>query len=207
MGIFGDRLRHQVQVGAVRHTDLGTVARHDLVNVVAFQDRREHQREQHQVVVLDPYAVARAQHRAHGLGKALVRLAVRQPVFLVKVHLAGVVVEERPEDRVREAIVVPLGKLVRNPHGLALVLFAQRRLDVGDAAQRHTQPWPADPRKVHGFLCPAQGRDESAGRLAKRKAARHARIHLDRDRQPVGNDHQPLCRLRHDGLWRSGPGR
>ena len=47
-----------------------------------------------------------------GLGEREVSLAVGEPVLLVKVHLARVIVEEWPEDGVGEAVVVAVGDVV-----------------------------------------------------------------------------------------------
>ena len=56
--------------------------------------------EEHEVVVLDPDHAVLAQLGADGLCEFEVDMAVGEPVGLVKVHFAGVVVEEGPEDGV-----------------------------------------------------------------------------------------------------------
>ena len=52
------------------------------------------------MVVLHPDHVSGTDQATDGLGEFEVRLAVGEPIGLVKVHLARVVVEEWPEDRV-----------------------------------------------------------------------------------------------------------
>lgn len=63
-------------------------------------DGAEGHGEEHEVVVLYPDHAVLAQLGADGLCKFEVDMAVGEPVGLVKVHFAGVVVEEGPEDGV-----------------------------------------------------------------------------------------------------------
>lgn len=54
------------------------------------------------MVVLHPDHIAFSSEGEHDLGKGKVDGSVGEPVGLVKVHLSGVVMEQRPEDRVGE---------------------------------------------------------------------------------------------------------
>ena len=66
----------------------------------AVDDTTEEHGEEHEVVVLDPNHAILPDLGADCLGKFEVDLTVGEPVGLVKVHFARVVVEERPEDGV-----------------------------------------------------------------------------------------------------------
>jgi hypothetical protein len=60
----------------------------------------QHLRQKHQVVVVDPNKVAVLHILDDCLGEEAVDLLICAPRRLVKGNLAGVVVEERPQDRV-----------------------------------------------------------------------------------------------------------
>src|SRR5712671_2120881 len=62
--------------------------------------------EQHQVVILHPHHRILANLLANNLSKTHVGNAVCEPVFLVKIHFTGMVMEERPEDGIRKAVIV-----------------------------------------------------------------------------------------------------
>jgi hypothetical protein len=70
---------------------------------LAGDDGPEQHREKHEVVVLHPNNVSGLDHGGDDVGEPHVGLAVGEPVFAVKVHLSGVVVEQRPQDGVGEA--------------------------------------------------------------------------------------------------------
>jgi hypothetical protein len=160
--------------------------------------------EEHEVVVLDPDHAAGLDDLLDGEGELEVRLAVREPVRLVKVHLAGVVVEEGPEDRVGEAVVVAVGDVVVEVDGLARVLLLEALVDDRPVLGRDVEAGPADPGEGHGLFAAREGRDEPAG--GHLEVVRAGRILGDGDRQPVGDDDEVRRRAKVGGAHRVGGG-
>lgn len=116
------------------------------------------------MVVLNPDHGARGELGHDGLCERHVRLAVGKPVLVLEVHLSGVVVEERPENRVREAVVVTVRDIVVQVDGLARVLLLQTAVDDRSVLGRNEEAWPANPREGHGLFATRKRRDETAGR-------------------------------------------
>ena len=111
----------------------------------AVDDAAEEHREEHEVVVLHPDHAILAELGADSLCKFEVNVTVGKPVCLVKVHLAGVVVEEGPEDRVGETVVVLVGDVVCEIDGLARVLVHQPLVDEWPILGRDVKAGPSDP--------------------------------------------------------------
>jgi hypothetical protein len=61
------------------------------------------------MIILHPDHIAFAHKTIDHLCKPHIRLSISQPIRLVKVHLSRVVVEQGPEDRVGETVVVFVG--------------------------------------------------------------------------------------------------
>lgn len=55
---------------------------------------------------------------------------ISQPVVLVKVHLTGVVMEQRPQDRVGKPVIMPVGEFVREVDGVTVELVQQVVFDL-----------------------------------------------------------------------------
>jgi len=104
------------------------------------------------MVILDPDHVSRANLRLDRLSELEVRLAVCEPVVLVKAHFAWVVMEQGPQNGVGEAVVVPVGKVIVEVDGLAVVLFHETLVDDGSVLDGDEEAWPADPGERHGLL-------------------------------------------------------
>jgi hypothetical protein len=81
------------------------------------------------MVVLNPDHSARGDLLANDLGKAEVGLSVSEPILLVKIHFAGVVVEQRPEDGVGEAVIVAIGNVIVEVDGLAGIFLHETLVD------------------------------------------------------------------------------
>ena len=125
-------------------------------------ERAKEHGEEHQVVILNPNHGARRELCHDSLGEGHVGLAVREPVLVFEVHLAGVVVEERPEDGVGEAVVVPVGEVVVEVDCLALELVPEALVDERSVFWRDVEARPAYPDELHGFLGGGEGGDEAA---------------------------------------------
>ena len=151
--------------------------------------------QQHQVVVVHPHHVLGARNRRDGVGKLGVGQAVRLPLLLLEaggallaLGRARDVVEERPEHVVAEAVVVAARERLVEEDGHAaapqhvpahlLHLLGRRVLQVG----------PPHPDAPH-VLDAEERRDHPTRR--HRELELPARPALDRDRQPIGNHHDP----------------
>src|SRR5262249_25501944 len=121
----------------------------------------EHPRQKAQLVVLHPDAIARAIVRRDDVCELLVDPAIRVPIGGVDRDQLEQIMEERPEDAVREAVVVPRDVLCREVHGgaskrgeLLVERAATRVLELRDIAG------PADPKAVRALMRPTQTRGE-----------------------------------------------
>ena len=86
----------------------------------------QHRRQQHEVVVLDPQRVARARFCQCYLAESFVHAPVCLPFFLVEAGELGEPVEQRPDGRVGEALVVGFGVAVVQEHRAAIALVERR---------------------------------------------------------------------------------
>ena len=99
--------------------------------------------QQEELVVVDPDQVAGPVVRGDDVGEDLVRLDVALPVADLERNLLEQVVEQRPEDAVREALVEP-GDLVGGerdadqPHGGELLVEQRLALGRRDPRARRT---------------------------------------------------------------------
>jgi hypothetical protein len=91
----------------------------------------------------------------HDLREALVDPHVRLPPVAVERRRGDDVVVERPEGAVREALVVLLDLLRREPYGVQVQAVLDERFDVGVGQARPPHP-RAVPAAEHRF----EGRDE-----------------------------------------------
>lgn len=133
-----DALQHLLHIGGSRADTI-------------VQRSQEHGKE-HQVVILNPDHGAGSELLHNGLSEGVVRLPVGLPIFLFEVHLSGVVVEERPKDRVAEAVVVSVCDVIVEIDGLAGVLLHQPLVDDGAILWRNEETRPANPGEGHGLF-------------------------------------------------------
>ena len=66
----------------------------------SVQEGSQHDRQQHEMIILHPNHRTRLNVRQNNLCKLEIRRPVRPPVPFVKVHFAWVVMEQGPENRV-----------------------------------------------------------------------------------------------------------
>jgi hypothetical protein len=101
-------------------SDLYQLAGGEVGRVFWARDKTsEKHRKEHEMVVLDPDHRARLDLLADNFCESHVSLAVGQPVLFVKVHFSGVVVKQRPEYGVGEAVVVPVSDVIVEVDSLA----------------------------------------------------------------------------------------
>ncbi|CRK33032.1 hypothetical protein BN1708_005977 [Verticillium longisporum] len=124
----------------------------------------QHLGQQHEVIVVDPDQIAVLDVLDDRLGEEAVDLLVRSPGALVKGNLAGVVVEEGPEDRVGEAVVVAVGEVVVDEDGVGAVFVLEALLHASDFCLGNLEARPAVPLEARGFGQTAEASDETAGR-------------------------------------------
>jgi hypothetical protein len=149
-------------------------------------DAAEEHGEEGKVEVLHPDHAVLAGLRPDGLCEFEVDLGVRELMWLVKVHLAGVIVEEGPEDRVWEAIVMLVGEVVCEVDGLAGVLVHQPLVHKWAVLGQDETARPADPDEWEWPLAAAEGGDETARGYFEAVLARC--ILWDGDGEAVGDD-------------------
>jgi hypothetical protein len=125
-----------------------------------YQATEEHWQE-HEVIVLDPNHGIGGYLLANDFCKAHVGLTIRKPIRLVKIHFTRVIMEQGPEDGVREAIVVAIGDVIVEVDGLTRILLPETLVDEGSVFGRNEEARPADPSKVEIFLEAREGRDET----------------------------------------------
>lgn len=142
--------------------------------------------EEHEVVVLHPDHTARLELLHDRLRKRKVGLPIREPILLVEIHLAGVVVEEGPQDGVGEAVVVAVGDVVVEVDGLAGVLVAEAGVDERAVFGGDEEAGPADPGEGHALFAAGEGGDEAAGGHLEVVLARG--VLGDGDGEAVGDD-------------------
>ena len=82
------------------------------------------------MIILNPNHIPLAYEPVDDLCEPHVGLSISQPVVLVKVHLARVIMEEGPEDRVGEPVVMPISELVREVDGVTVELFEKVVFDL-----------------------------------------------------------------------------
>lgn len=112
----------------------------------------QHLGQQHQVVVVDPYQVVVLHGLEDDLGEGPVGLVVSQPGVLIEIDLTRVVVEQRPQDRVTEPVVVQVCDLVAQKHRHSVELLEQVLLDLLFLIVRDLQTGPPIPLERSGLL-------------------------------------------------------
>lgn len=150
------------------------------------------------MVILHPDHVATADLGTHRFRELEVCFPVCEPILFVKVHFAGVVVEQWPEDGVRETVVVPVCEVVVEIDSLTGVLFHETLVDDWSVLDGDVEAWPTYPSERHGLFAAGERGDETArGHL---EVVLALCIFRDRDRQPVGyNDETFFAELLHCG--------
>jgi hypothetical protein len=128
----------------------------------AGDEAAQEHRKQHKVVVLHPHHGILANLVADNLSEAHVGYAVREPVFLVEIHLTGMIMEERPEDGVREAVIVTICNVVVEVYCLTRVLFHKTLVDYGPFLWGDVETRPADPSEAHRLFRSGEGGDKAA---------------------------------------------
>ena len=115
--------------------------------------------EEHEMIVLHPDHVATADLRTNDLGELEICLAIREPILFVKVHFAGVVMEERPEDGIGESVVMAVSDVIVKVHRLTRVFLLQSFVNDGAIFGRNEEAWPTDPGEVERLFEAGEGRD------------------------------------------------
>ena len=118
--------------------------------------------EQHKVVILHPHHRILANLLANNLSKAQVSNAICEPIFLVEIHFTGMVMEERPEDGVRKAVIVTVCDVIVEVYCLTRVLLQKALVDYGSVLWGDVETRPADPSETHRLFCSGEGGDEAA---------------------------------------------
>jgi hypothetical protein len=118
--------------------------------------------EQHKVVILHPHHRILANLLANNLSKAHVGNAVCEPVFLVEIHFTGMVMEERPEDGVRKAIIVTVCDVIVEVYCLTRVLLHKTLVDYESVLWGDIETRPANPSETHRLFGSGEGGDEAA---------------------------------------------
>jgi hypothetical protein len=72
------------------------------------------------MIILDPDHIPRSDEPIDDLCEPHVSLPVSQPILLGKVHIPSVVVEQGPQDRVGEPVVMTICELVREVDGVTV---------------------------------------------------------------------------------------
>lgn len=136
----------------------------DVLQVLFLDLDPQHLRDQHQMVVVHPDQVVVVHDLGNLVGERLVGLVVRQPRILVEIDLARVVMEQRPQDRVAEPVVVQVRDLVGQENGHRVELLQQILLHLLLLVVRDLQPGPSEPLKSICLLQPLQRRHQPSGR-------------------------------------------
>ena len=150
----------------------------------------QHRRKQHEVVVLDPQRVAGARFGQRCLAEPFVHAPVGLPFFFVEACELGEPVEQRPDGRVGEALVVGFGVAVVQEHRAAIALV-ERRGQPGALVVAHARVrvGPADPEVAVLLVQGAQARGQAAHAALELEAA--FAVVLEAVGQPVRHDDQP----------------
>jgi hypothetical protein len=118
--------------------------------------------EQHKVVILHPDHRILANLLANNLSKSQVGNAVCEPVFLVEIHFTRMVMEERPEDGVRKAVIVTVCNVVVEVYCLTRVLLHKTLVNYGSVLWGDVETRPANPNETHRLFGSGEGGDEAA---------------------------------------------
>ena len=147
-------------------------------------------RNEHQLVVVNPNQVARLVALGDGGGELLVHLTIGVPVVGVRRDEIELVVKERPENAVREAVVVALHFVGREVHRNRARL-GELRVHLGPRFGRDLRhvARETDPQPARALMRPAQPRREPA---RARRDLGPTCIALHREGEPVGNDEKSL---------------
>jgi hypothetical protein len=159
------------------------------------QELAQDPRDEQQLVVVHPDEVARPPLARHLLGEDAVHPRVVVPVVHAQRHLVDQVVEQRPEQRVREALVEALDVLRGQVDGTqtqAAQIAVEGRALRGPQVPRRTRP--ADPHAAAALVRAAQ-----AGREAARAGldARSLRAAHDGHGESIADDEQAVHGLHH----------
>ena len=95
--------------------------------------------------------------RQNDLRELEISLPIRPPVLFVKVHLAGVVMEEGPKDGVGETVVVAIRDIVVEVDGLAGVFLHEYLVDVRSVLRVDVETRPSNPSESHGLFATGKG--------------------------------------------------
>lgn len=114
----------------------------------SINDTPKQHRKEHEMVILDPNHSSRSDLLTDGLRKLHIGLTICQPILLVKVHLARMIVEKGPEDRVGETVVVSISDVIVKIDGLAGVLFHQTLVNQRAIFWWDEETRPTDPGEV-----------------------------------------------------------
>jgi hypothetical protein len=153
------------------------------------QARSDHSRHEHELVVVDPDEVARLPHARDEVGKLLVDCAVHVPLLRVRGNAVEQVVEEGPEHRVGEAVVV-LAHLRGREVDRQAPELAQMGIHRLALRVRHSRDvaGPTDPCPPRLLMRTAQAGGQPAA------ASLHGHVVAFRrhgDRQPVRHENEP----------------
>lgn len=111
-------------------------------------------RQEHEVVVVDPDHVVVGYDGGNFVGKEAVSLVVGHPGVFVKVDLARVVVEKRPENGVGEAVVVQSQRFRQRKMGMQLNLLIKSERTLCCSFSGISNPGQPNHWKLVDFLRP-----------------------------------------------------
>jgi hypothetical protein len=119
------------------------------------------------MIIVNPYHVIVFNVLRNNLGKHLIGFGIGVPGVFIERDFVGVVVEEWPEDRVynwlvktesarkifctREAIVVPVGKIIVKHNGYRAILFLKLLLKRFDLCLWDLEARPTVPLECRSF--------------------------------------------------------
>lgn len=122
------------------------------------------------MIVLHPDHVSTTELCPNHLRKFEICLSVRQPVLFIKVHFSGMVMEQRPQNGIRETIVMTVGHVVIEVDSLAGVFLHKSAVNDRPVFDWDVEARPSDPSEGHGFL--------AAGKSGYETARRHLEVVL-----------------------------
>ena len=109
------------------------------------------------MIILHPNHRPRLDVRQNDFRELEVSFPVSPPVLFVKVHLARVVMEQGPKNRVGETVVVAIRDVVVEVDGLAGVLLHEPLVDVSSVLGIDVETRPSDPSEGHGLFATREG--------------------------------------------------
>jgi hypothetical protein len=100
------------------------------------------------MVVLYPDHRPRPYLLANGFGESHIGLAICQPILLIEIHLAGMIMEEGPENGIGEPVVMTICNVIIEINGLTGKLFHKPFVDEGSILERDEESGPTNPSEV-----------------------------------------------------------